>query len=490
MIKRIIILLGFCITINLYSINYITTAESLSWSGAYTSVSEGFEAILYNPAGLYMTTVRYGLNLFGTYGVRVYANSISTDYVLKFFEKGINNENATDLFNSFLNFMPANGLDTGFDLSVLNFMSYFRLNKYTFGISIIPKLSFTTTLEKSIFEAVFKNLDLVNPISSNWSVNFIQYLDINFNLSTRASFLEKHLSGLEAIYVGLTGHFYLPTMFIRAKSTNTSIESFPTNNPWGLYGYRVNIRGEAYVNVSSMIAEPINASGLINSLGDAEKSFLQPLLNQWGSVGFGFGVDMGFIIKFNRFVKLGFAINDLGFFVFPKTARINLDIVSDLTPDVSNNSLSFNFEQFGNTITDGFQNDLKDNIIDGGAQGWMPSTTFRLGVAVTPIRHKYIDLIIACDISVSDLNRTIDGNYATFNVALGIEFTPKASWVEFPMRLAFSYNTQANNPALSFGMGLYLGPVEMEFALKGIEILFKDWGAKEVAAALDFKLEF
>lgn len=490
MIKKVIFFIILIFNIKLYSLNYITTAESLSWSGAYTSVSEGFEAMLYNPAGLYMTTVRFGLNLFGTYGIRVYTNSISTDHVLKFFEKGINNGNATDLFTSFLNFMPPNGFDSGFDVSLLNFMSYFRLNKYTLGISIIPKTLFTTTLEKNIFEAVFKNLNLVNPIKANWTINSIQYFDINFNLSTRAAFLEKQLTSIEAIYVGLTGHFYLPTAFIRAKSNQTSIESFPTNNSWGLYGYRVNIKGEAFLNVSSIISEPLNASGFVNTLGPNESSFLSPLLGNCGSVGFGFGVDMGFILKFNRFVKLGFVVNDLGFFIFPKTAKLNINIVSDLTPDINNGSLSFNFENFGNTISNGFQNKLKDNISDGGVQGWMPPTTFRIGVAITPIRHKYIDLIIASDISISDLNRTIDDNYVTFNIALGIEFTPKASWIEFPMRLAFSYNTQANNPSFSFGLGLYLGPVEMEVALKGIEILINGWGAKEVGIALDFKLEF
>lgn len=488
--KNIIIVTFIFITINLYTINYITTAESLSWSGAYTSVSDGFESLLYNPAGLYMTSVKYGLNLFGNYGVRVYTNSISTDHILKFLEKGINNENATDLFASFLNFMPPNGLDTGFDISILNFMTYFRLNKFSLGISVIPKTYFTTTLEKKAFESVLQNLDLTEPVSANWSVNFIQYIDLNFSLSTRVKFLEKHLTGVEAIYAGFTGHFYLPTMFIRGKSTDSSIKSFETNNVYGFYGYKVSIKGDVYANIASFISEPIKASGFSSTLPDNGGDYLNPILNQSGSVGFGFGVDMGFIVKFNRFVRLGFAINDLGFFVFPKTAKLTLNTEADLTPDVANSSLTFNFDEFKNDLLNGMQNSMRDNISDGGVQGWMPATTFRLGVAVTPIRHKYIDLIIAGDISVSDLHRTILGDYATFNIAIGIEFTPKANWVEFPMRFAFSYNTQANNPAFSFGLGLYLGPVEMEIAFKGIEVLIKEWGAKEVACAIDFKLEF
>ena len=487
--KKNFIFIILFITINLYSLNYITTAESLSWSGAYTSVADGFEAILYNPAGLYMTSVRYGLNLFGNYGVRVYTNSISTDHVLKFFEKGINNENATDLFTSFLNFMPPNGLDTGFDISMLNFMTYFRLNTWTLGVSVIPKTSFTTTLEKKIFESILQNLDLTEPVTANWSVNFIQYIDFSVNLSTRAKFLEKHLTAIDAIYVGITGHFYLPTMFIRAKSNDTSISSFKTNSVYGFYGYKISIKGDAYANLASFITEPIKASGTMNSLPDNGGDYINPLINQAGSVGFGFGVDMGFIVKFNRFVRVGFAINDLGFFVFPKTAKLTLNTEANLTPDVSSDSLTFNFDDFQNDLTNGMLNGLQ-NITDGSVQGWMPSMTFRLGVAVTPIRHKYIDLIIAADISVSDLNRTILGDYATFNIAMGVEFTPKVNWVEFPMRVAFSYNSQANNPALSFGLGLYLGPVEMEIAVKGIEILITEWGAKEVGVGLDFKLEF
>src|SRR4030066_1080993 len=88
----IVVLLIF-LTLRLFPLNYITTAESISWNGAYSSIADGFEAMLYNPAGLYFTSTKYGFNIFGSYGVRLYSNSMSSDDLIKAFltmQKGKN----------------------------------------------------------------------------------------------------------------------------------------------------------------------------------------------------------------------------------------------------------------------------------------------------------------------------------------------------------------------------------------------------------------
>jgi len=243
---RIHIILFFTILVApLPAINYLTTAESVSWNGAHASISEGMEAILYNPAGLYMSPTRYGLNLFGSYGLRFYNNSISTDGIIKFLEAGITNSNIseTGVISQMLQFMPITGFDTGVDISMLNFMSYFRMKKFTFGISMIPKTSFTAVISKQFFTTIFDGLDLMTPQDFNVKFTMTQYIDFNFNLSTRAGFLEKLLP-VEGIYVGFSGHFYLPTIYIKGTTTQSRVEALSADPLTGLLSYRVSLAGD------------------------------------------------------------------------------------------------------------------------------------------------------------------------------------------------------------------------------------------------------
>src|SRR4030065_1579146 len=81
--KTFLIIIFVFLSLKVFSINYITTAESISWNGAYTSVADGFEAMLYNPAGLDFSKTRYGFNIFGSYGIRFFSNSMTSDHVIK-----------------------------------------------------------------------------------------------------------------------------------------------------------------------------------------------------------------------------------------------------------------------------------------------------------------------------------------------------------------------------------------------------------------------
>ncbi len=474
--KKILILFIFFInTFLIFSINYITTAESISWSGAYTSVADGFEAMLYNPAGLDFSKTRYGFNIFGSYGIRFFSNSMTSDQVIKMLLTMQAEENLSDsgVLDKILYFMPETGMTMGLDMSAMNVMTYFKLENFSLGISFIPKSSAYTTIDKGVFNNLFNEIDLTETIDYKTSATIFQYLDFNVVLSKRVTFLEK-LIPVEGIYAGLTGHLYFPTLYVK----NSARVKMGPGNPNPVTGiidnYKLNTKGDLVVGSNGLIVGLLRNVPIFNELGHA-------ILDHAGSPAFGFGFDAGFLIKFNRFVRMGFAITDLGLIVFPITAKVSIDIDTVIGLD--------NIANF----RDEFIDDLIGEIVEsdgtwGNTEIYMPPTAIRLGVALTPFKNEIF--MWASDISVSDFNNLLNNGYPTFNISSGIEFNPGYQWFHVPMRLAVCYNTQSNFPSFSAGIGLYLGPVEMEIGIKGLEFLISGWGAREVCAGFDFKFEF
>lgn len=450
-----------------FALSYLTTAESLSWNGAYTSVSDSFEAMLYNPAGIYMTNKKFGINVFGSSGIRVYNNFLSTAdifQVFKIISKG--GGDISQFANEKLIFLPdGNGFELGTEISMFNFMFYKRVKNFTISGAMIPKTYLSANLSKSIFTGVFTKLDLTQTFSTKLTATFLQYFDFNFSLSTKARFLERLLPFVRDIYVGATGHIYIPTIFANAAA-NISVIPGEANND-GLILPKLKLSQK--INYGGVVFSPL--SSLKNSPPFSQVSSL--FLDELG--GFGLGFDMGFIVVFNNFLKAGFTINDLGFISFPNSGKIESTIESD-PMDIQNK------------IGDIFSNlEVKKEPF-----GWMPATTFRTGVLLTPVKNNYFDLLIAGDMALTDLQRAINGDYPVFNIASGVEFALKTrnNFFKMPVRISFNYNTQSNNFAISHGLGLYLGPVEMEVAIRGLEILFTDWGSKEFCLAYDFKFQF
>ena len=473
--KHFIIILLFSLTLRVFSLNYITTAESISWNGAYSSVADGFEAMLYNPAGLYYSSTRYGFNIFGSYGVRLYSNSISSDDIIKALLMMQEGKNLTDtgVLSKILLYMPESGMDVGIDLSALNVMTYFKFDKFSLGFSVLPKTSVTATASKGIFNTLFNEIDLTAPLSYNLKGSILQYIDFNTILSTRAKFLEKYIP-VDKIFVGLSSHFYYPTAFVKTSSSVQMAPGDPDPSTGFLSGYKLRIKGDLIFGSNGLVTAAASNSSYLQENGSA-------LINYGGSAAFGLGLDAGFMIEFNKFVRLGFAMTDIGFIVFPQTAKIAIDVESEIGLDSLND--------FANAITAEIADAIEDaNGAAGGTEWWMPGTAFRVGVAVTPLKKGM--LTWATDISLADLNRLLFEGYPTFNFSTGIEFVPSYRWFSVPLRLAFCYNSQANAPSFSTGIGFYFGPVELEFAIKGLEFLISGWGAREVCAGVDLKFEF
>jgi hypothetical protein len=367
----------------------------------------------------------------------------------------------------YLEALPTMGMDSGFDISMLNLMIYMKYSQFSLGFSMIPKSYSTFTIQKDLFNYVFKNLNLTAPVEVIVNGKFVEYLDFNFNLSTRVRAIEKNVA-VDAIYAGLTGHIYIPTLFIDSRNKINISTGSPDSN--GIYTYNMQVKGDTYVG--GFMPAILKYIPAFSNYG--------PLFNNDASAGFGFGLDLGFIVKINRVVRVGFSMTDLGFMVFPQAAKLAIDNTRNISP--------YNFTEILNLYSF-LINNITNSSPEKSVTGLMAPLALRFGLAVTPVRNNYFDLIIAADISISDIDRTVYGEYVTFNFSTGIEFTPKYNWFQMPLRITFCYNSQCNYPSSSQGIGLYLGPVEMEIGVKGV-VDFLIWGAREMAVGVDFKFEF
>ncbi len=294
----------------------------------------------------------------------------------------------------------------------------------------------------------------------------LQYFDLNVSLSTRFKPLEEKLN-VESIFTGIAAHLYIPTLFLKSNSGFSMKHSHPDED---------GVINEYDLNTSTDIIAGGNGLGFLTNIPFFRNNYGDDILkNRYGS-GFGLGMDLGFIVKFNGLVKLGFSITDLGFMIFPNAVHVAINENDRLN--------SGSMGSIGDKVINGLLGKSDDRKIEEKTEGWMPATAIRTGVAITPLRNREL-LSIMCDLSVNDFNRILDGGYAAFSISTGIEVKPSYKWFAMPFRMAFNYNTQANVGSFSFGTGLYLGPIHMDIGVKGLEILFYDLGAKEFCIGMD-----
>lgn len=471
-----VLLLLLLIPCSLFSLDYNTTAESVSWNGANSSVADGFEALLYNPAGIYYTDRRFGLNFMGSWTMRAYNNVFSSDDIINMVQKlETSNPDLTNFINGSINKMPDYGLSAGVDLSLMNVLMYMRKDKFALGFGMVPKTSVSMTVGKDFFSTVFQNVNLTTTISVPFHMYVLQYIDTFFALSTRARFLERYIP-VDAIYVGMTNHLYIPTAYSNILG-KIEIEEGTPDPTLGLSTYNLSVKGNMVAGGNLAVTTPLSMVSALNF------EPVTSLLQNGGSIAFGLGWDFGFLIKFNRIIRFGLAFTDVGFMVFPSVAKKRLSIDVSINPT--------NIGEFANTLPGVFLLELQEGIEQDMTPIFLlPDTAIRTGLGITPINHKRFNFLIAADASISDFHKIVNAGYAVFNFGLGVEFAPKYKWFEMPLRASFNYNSQTNVPSLSTGIGFYFGPIQFEFAVKGLEALIRYWGTREVTIGFDFKTEF
>ncbi len=464
------------------AIDYTTTAESVSWNGAYTSVADGFEAMLYNPAGIYMSTRRFGINLLGSGGFRVYNNTFSTDDIIESLVISESSDpDITNLINKKLFLMPAFGMDMGMSLRNVLFMTFMKFNNFSLGVSLINKFDGNIILSKSIFETVLQNLTLAKPLEAGVKSSSLFYTDLGVSLSTRVGFIEK-LIPVEAIYAGITSHVYIP-LFYSVFDTSLMFQTGEPDLVTGLYSYKASVKGKMTVSGNYGVMELFKLVMAGDFIPAEVPEFIKVMVGSDGTAGWGLGFDIGTIVKVNSFFKVGLSVTDIGFFVFPESSIANLDFNVSVSPT--------RIQEFANDFASDLQAAIGTKMQKvPTATFFIPDTAIRSGVAFTPLRNKNMDLLVALDISVSNFNKLLTNEYVTFNFSSGLEFRLKKGLFEFPIRTAFNYNSQANVPSISMGSGIHIGPIKLVFGIKGLEILISDWGAKEFSMGFDFDFEF
>jgi hypothetical protein len=178
--------------------------------------------------------------------------------------------------------MPDYGLDLGFDLSMLNFMTYTKYKNHSFGFYMVPRTYFTSTLSKNILQSVFEELDLTEKVSGSFNTVLMQYLDFNFILSTRAKFIEKVVP-VKAIYAGIAFHVYFPTVYAKVQTSADLTKGIPDSGV--INNYDLKLKGDATFGTNKLFSVIFSYISPINT-------YAGDYLNYGGSAAFGLGLDL------------------------------------------------------------------------------------------------------------------------------------------------------------------------------------------------------
>ena len=82
------IIFGVCFATGLNAQLYSDSAYSTAMNGAHSAVTcDGFEAMMFNPAGLAASQSRFGLHILGTLGLNLYSNCFNMTTVIEVLEQ-------------------------------------------------------------------------------------------------------------------------------------------------------------------------------------------------------------------------------------------------------------------------------------------------------------------------------------------------------------------------------------------------------------------
>ena len=488
--KFVFVFIFLVLIIPFYSYDFIASARSIAWGGAYASIGDGFEALAYNPSGIYMTNKRMGLDILGSRSFRLFSQFFSTQTAIDILH--IKN-NGGELNRLIPKATTIWGSSFGVDTNILSLSSYINLDNFGIGFFLKNKQFSYITLDSGLYNMILNEANFNGSQSLSIRGLVFDYLDFGFSMSTRVRFLER-VTKIPKIYAGFTTHLYVPLFFneLNVKGTISSEPKDVTYNAihGNIYAYNINLSGHNRSGglVPYILKDTIGP--LFDPSSDTGKIVNTFLSDKSGVGDFGIGFDFGFTLVLNQYVKVGFAINDLGFIIFPKLAKnkMNEDIIKiDLSSVI--NSLSGGGD--GSEAGD-FININSPIIPDASSETFamVSPLSIRTGVSFTPVYNKYFDLILALDISVSDFYKIAFEGYPTFAIGTGIEFAPKFGWFRMPIIAAFNFNTESLGPSFSFGIGLHLAALKLMIAVKGLEALIEGYGSNDMAIGLDFKFEF
>lgn len=471
------ILFGILFTTALNAQFYSDSARSLAMNGSHSAASlDGFEAMMFNPAGLAAGKSSFGLNILGTLGLNVYSNSfdlITAVEIMEQLQAGNGN------IEPFIDNMRKQNLNTGIQAGLqmnYNLFKFFSQTKYfSFGFSDTLKMRARMFVGDDLFATVFDKIDLNGKQSlGTIGADLFLYNDFSTTFSMYLWMLERK-TPFRGFYVGGGIHHYTPIAHASANfsgklgkgSLDSKVDVDDVNA--NLYKYDLDLDGK--VNIASPAALCWDKFGV---------PVIQDLKNGTG-IPFGLGFDLGLIIDFNKWVRAGFSVTDLGFMMAPST-EVGID-----------RTISIDVQNMG-SVGDEFSK-LVDDFKAGGVGGTevvMAPLAMRLGATVTPYSNRFIELECPVTFTVTDFDLITLGFLPTFGVSGGVEFTVNAGIFSMPLWTSIGYFT-SSGVSIATGGGLHLGVCHFDLGVRGLESLMvttgnSAWG-KDVAFTIQMSFQ-
>lgn len=471
------ILLGTFFTAALNAQFYSDSARSTAMNGAHSAASlDGFEAMMFNPAGLAAGKSVFGLHILGTLGMNLYSNSFSLTTALEIMEQlQAGNGNIEHFISNMRKQTLNTGIQAGFQMNYNIFKFFFQTKYLSFGLSDTLKIRSRMFIGDDLFSTVFDEINLNNKQNlGTIGADSLIYNDLNSTFSLYLWMLERK-TPLRGFYVGGGVHLYTPIIHSSAhfssKLGKDSLGSKVDVNQVEakLYTYNLELNGK--VSLASPAALCWNEFGL-------------PIIQDFSKgegIPFGLGFDLGLIIDFNKWIRAGFSVTDLGFMMAPSTEfkidkKINIDLQD--------------MKSIGNEFSK-IVDDFKDGGT-GGNEAILAPLAMRLGATVTPYSNRFIELECPITFTVTDFDLINLGFLPTFGVSSGIEFTVKAGIFSMPLWTSIGYFT-SSGISVGFGSGLHLGVFHLDLGLRGLESLMapasdSPWG-RNVAFAMQLSFQ-
>lgn len=450
---------------------YNDSARSTAMNGAHGASSyDAFEAMMFNPAGIAASQSKFGLHIMGTLGMNFYSNSFNMTTVVEVLEQQNSNDDIEDLVSKLRSQNLHTGVQAGFTMNYNLFKFFFHTKYCSLGFSDTLKMRGRAFLGDDLFATLFDEINLNKHSIGTIGADVMAYNDFNTSFSMYLWMLERK-TPLRGFYVGGGVHWYTPIIHASAslsgniKKGHLSKLDDISQADTRLYTYDLELDGK--VHLASPITLGWSALGL-------------PLTNGFG-IPFGLGFDLGGIVDFNKWVRAGFSVTDLGFMVCPAT---KFDV------EVDNNIDLANFENIGNEFSK-----IGDTFSKGGKSGSeavLAPLAMRLGATVTPYSNNWIELECPLNFTITDFDLISLGFLPTFGFSTGVEFTVKAGFFQLPLWTSIGYFT-SSGVSIGFGGGLHIGACHLDLGIRGLESLMAPpsdsaWG-RDVAFALQMSFQ-
>lgn len=450
---------------------YNDSARSTAMNGAHSATSyDAFEAMMFNPAGLAASQSKFGLHIMGTLGMNLYSNSFNFTTAVEILEQQNSNKGIEDLVSKLRSQNLHTGVQAGFTMNYNLFKFFFHTKYCSLGFSDTLKMRGRAFLGDDLFATLFDEINLNKHSIGTIGADVMAYNDFNTSFSMYLWMLERK-TPLRGFYVGGGVHWYTPIIHASAslsgniKKGHLSKLDNIAQADTRLYTYDLELDGK--VHLASPITLGWSALGL-------------PLTDGFG-IPFGLGFDLGGIVDFNKWVRAGFSVTDLGFMVCPAT---KFDV------EVDNNIDLANFENIGNEFSK-----IGDTFSKGGKSGSeavLAPLAMRLGATVTPYSNNWIELECPLNFTITDFDLISLGFLPTFGFSTGVEFTLKAGFFQLPLWTSIGYFT-SSGVSIGFGGGLHIGACHLDLGIRGLESLMAPpsdsaWG-RDVAFALQMSFQ-